>query len=89
MNHKRIRKQLEILNIAIGIVLIAISLIYFFADQIDYFASWFIFGCMYIVMDFYGDVENITHQRIRLDIFKYFINIAALIVSLFFLISII
>lgn len=88
-SHPMLRKQLELLNFAIGGVLILISLIYAYRGEIDFFASWFVFGCMYMVMDKYWPSESYTPLRIRADIIKYSINIAALIVSIYFLIYLI
>ena len=86
--HKNLRVQLEVLNIAIGTVLILISLVYIFRGEVDYAASWFIFGCMYMVMDKYWPCDRYTALRIRADILKYLVNVAALAVSLAFLIYI-
>lgn len=88
-NHDGIRKQMEYLNIITGITLIVIGAVYALRGEIDYFASWFIFGCMYIVMDCYTCMHGCcSHSRVRADYFKYAIGILAMVVSVGFLIYI-
>lgn len=83
-SHKAIRRQLEFLNFAIGFTLVGIGVVYIHKGQMDYFASWFIFGCMYMVMDAYWPSEKYSRFRKAIDIAKYGINITALLVSLWF-----
>ena len=79
-----IRKQLEVLNIAIGFTLVAIAAVYLNDGEVEYAASWFIFGCMYMVMDKYWPSDSYSLLRTKADLFKYLINIIALVVSIAF-----
>lgn len=65
------KKIMEILNLLIGFELIIIGLIYL--AQVDYAsaASWSIFGCMYIVMDKYSILENMSAKRKIVENTKY------------------
>tara|TARA_Y100001970_G_C14125655_1_gene798798 strand:- start:87 stop:368 length:282 start_codon:yes stop_codon:yes gene_type:complete len=84
-SHAGLRKQLEFLNLAIGVVLILISLVYLMDQDVEYFASWFIFGCMYMVMDKYWPSDTYSSRRAKADMFKYTVNLMAFIVSIGFL----
>lgn len=84
ISHPIIRKQLEYLNLGIGVMLILISMVYLFRAEIDYFASWFIFGCMYMVMDKYWECDMCSTRRIKMDVLKYCINLSAFVVSIGF-----
>jgi len=86
MNNHIIRKQLEFLNIGTGIGLILIGLIYLTRLEIDYAASWGIFGCMYIVMDKYWQNTMPSNSRTKVDMFKYSIAIAGICITYSFLI---
>lgn len=77
-----IRKQLEVLNITVGALLAAIAAIYLVEGEFESAASWFIFGCMYIVMDEYCPSEACTSKRVKIDIFKYVISILALVATI-------
>lgn len=79
-----LRKQLEVINLLIGATLIIIGFVYLFDDQVEYFFSWFIFGCMYIVMDKYWPNDTYTKTRIKIDTFKYIINVCALVAGVGF-----
>lgn len=87
-SHAGLRRQLEFLNLSIGATLVIISLVYLFRSEIDYFTSWFIFGCMYMVMDKYWPSDEYTALRIKADVLKYIINVAAFLVSIGFLVYI-
>ena len=87
-SHIGLRTQLEYLNIAVGAVLILISFIYFSRGMVESFASWFVFGCMYMVMDKYWHCDACTTRKIA-DTFKYCVNILAFFVSICLLVYVI
>ena len=88
-SHHRIRTQLEYINLVTGLVLMIISGCYLLEREIDSFASWYIFACMYIVMDTYWCSGPCSRSRERMDLFKYMVGVAGLVVSVGFLVFII
>lgn len=83
--NKSIRKILEIINILTGLGLLIIGGVYFFLSQIDFAASWLVFGCMYIVMDKYWENPSVSKNRYLVDIFKFGIGVFGIIVTYAFL----
>ena len=62
---------MEILNLLIGFELVAIGVLYLIKLDIPSAASWSIFGCMYIVMDKYSVLENMSKNRRLVEGIKY------------------
>ena len=69
-------------------MLILISLVYMSRGAVDSFANWFIFGCMYMVMDKYWTNGAQSAKRVKIDMLKYCIGVAAFFVSVGFLLHI-
>lgn len=57
------KRIMEILNLIVGFELIIIGILYLIQMDISSAASWSIFGCMYIVMDKYSILTNMSKQR--------------------------
>jgi hypothetical protein len=80
-------KKLEIINTITGLILILISVIYWQQQNIESAANWFIFGAMYLVMDFYKTnavKDNLTKLFIIIRIvFSVAGNIAAFLFLLY------
>ena len=62
---------MEILNLLVGFELIVIGLLYLIKLDILSAASWSIFGCMYVVMDKYSVLENMSKRRKLVEDVKY------------------
>lgn len=62
---------MEILNLLVGVELIVIGLLYLKDLDISSAASWSIFGCMYVVMDKYSALENMSKKRELVEALKY------------------
>jgi len=62
---------MEILNLLIGFELILVSLLYLIKLDVVSAASWSIFGCMYIVMDKYSLLEDMSDKRRLVQYTKY------------------
>lgn len=69
--YARMKKTMEILNLLVGFELILVGLLYLLKDDIPSAASWSIFGCMYLVMDKYSVLENISKKRKLIEGIKY------------------
>ena len=69
--YAKMKKTMEILNILVGLELIIIGLLYLIKSDISSAASWSIFGCMYIVMDKYSILGNMTKRRTYIESLKY------------------
>lgn len=67
----KMKKNMEILNLLVGFELIIIGLLYLIKLDIASAASWSIFGCMYIVMDKYSVLENMSKKRKLIEGIKY------------------
>ncbi|MEM7511486.1 MAG: hypothetical protein AAF388_11170 [Bacteroidota bacterium] len=65
------KRSMEILNLLVGFELIAIGILYLIKLDISSAASWSIFGCMYIVMDKYSALENMSKNRRLVEGIKY------------------
>ncbi|MEL6190864.1 MAG: hypothetical protein AAFR66_02400 [Bacteroidota bacterium] len=65
------KRTMEILNLLVGFELIAIGILYLMKLDITSAASWSIFGCMYIVMDKYSALENMSKNRQLVEGIKY------------------
>ena len=65
------KKTMEILNLLVGFELIIIGLLYLTKLDVASAASWSIFGCMYIVMDKYSVLENMSKERKLIEGVKY------------------
>ena len=76
---------MEILNLAVGFELIVVGLWYFIQLDIPSAASWSIFGCMYLVMDKYGLIENMSKKRKLTEDIKYVAAWLGLVISTAFL----
>ena len=62
---------MEVLNLLVGFELIVVGLLYMMKSDITSAASWSIFGCMYIVMDEYSLLENMSKERKLIQGVKY------------------
>ena len=67
----KMKRTMEILNLLIGFELVAIGVLYLIKLDIPSAASWSIFGCMYIVMDKYSVLENMSKNRRLVEGIKY------------------
>jgi len=67
----KMKKTMEILNLLAGLELIVVGLLYLAKFDIASAASWSIFGCMYIVMDKYSALENMSKKRKLAENIKY------------------
>lgn len=67
----REKKIMEILNLVVGFELIGVGLIYLLRSDWSSAASWSIFGCMYIVMDKYTLLTDMTGRRKFVEAIKY------------------
>ncbi|MEL7121575.1 MAG: hypothetical protein AAFO07_19160 [Bacteroidota bacterium] len=76
---------MEILNLLVGFELIVIGLLYLIKLDIASAASWSIFGCMYIVMDKYSILENMSKKRKLIENVKYISAWLGLAISTAFL----
>ena len=65
------KKTMEVLNLLVGVELIMVGLLYLTKLDVASAASWSIFGCMYIVMDKYSVLENMSEKRNLIEGFKY------------------
>ncbi|MEM7105747.1 MAG: hypothetical protein AAF502_21595 [Bacteroidota bacterium] len=65
------KKTLETLNLLVGFELIIIGLLYLIKLDVASAASWSIFGCMYIVMDKYSVLQNMSKKRNLVERVKY------------------
>lgn len=87
--YAKMKKQLEILNLLIGLELVVVGLVYLVLLDIPSAASWSIFGCMYLVMDKYSVLENMSQRREFVERVKYFSAWLGFAVSTAFLIYVI
>ena len=67
----KMKRTMEILNLLVGVELILVGIIYLIQLDISSAASWAIFGCMYIVMDKYSILENMSRERKLIEGVKY------------------
>ena len=67
----KMKKSMEILNLLVGFELIAVGLLYLTKPDIASAASWSIFGCMYVVMDKYSVLDNMSKNRRLVEGTKY------------------
>lgn len=67
----KMKRTMEILNLLVGFELVAIGVLYLIKLDIPSAASWSIFGCMYIVMDKYSVLENMSKNRRLVEGIKY------------------
>ena len=67
----KMKRTMEILNLLVGFELIAVGFLYLTKLDITSAASWSIFGCMYIVMDKYSVLENMSKKRKLVEGMKY------------------
>lgn len=82
----KMKKTMEILNILIGFELIATGLLYLIKSDIESAASWSIFGCMYIVMDKYSILHNMSKKREFIEGVKYSSAWLGFVISTVFLV---
>ncbi len=67
----RMKKTMEILNLLVGFELVIVGLLYLTVADVSSAASWSIFGCMYVVMDKYSFLENMSEKRKLIESIKY------------------
>jgi len=67
----QVKKSMEVLNLLVGFELIIVGLLYLAKPDITSAASWSIFGCMYIVMDKYSVLEDMSKNRKLVEATKY------------------
>lgn len=84
-----LKKTMEILNLLVGFELILVGLLYMIQMDISSAASWSIFGCMYIVMDSYSVLENMSTERQLVEGVKYASAWLGLVISTAFLVYLI
>lgn len=83
------KKSMEILNLLVGFELIVVGFLYLMKNDIPSAASWSIFGCMYVVMDKYSVLKNISKKRKFIDRIKYSFAWIGFIISTTFLIHVV
>ncbi|MEO0338047.1 MAG: hypothetical protein AAF242_02430 [Bacteroidota bacterium] len=76
---------MEILNLIVGFELIIVGLLYLMQLDIASAASWSVLGCMYIVMDKYSVLENMSKKRQLVEGIKYASAWLGLLISTAFL----
>ena len=69
--YARMKRTMEILNLLVGIELIIVGALYLSIKDIPSAASWSIFGCMYIVMDKYSSLDQMSPRRQSVEQLKY------------------
>ncbi len=69
--YARMKRTMEILNLLVGFELIAVGLLYLTKPDVPSAASWSVFGCMYVVMDKYSVLENMSKKRKLIEGVKY------------------
>ena len=69
--YAKMKRTMEVLNLLVGFELIIVGLLYLFKLDIASAASWSIFGCMYIVMDKYSFLDNMSKKRKLIENIKY------------------
>jgi uncharacterized membrane protein HdeD (DUF308 family) len=69
--YAKVKRTMEILNLLVGFELIIVGLLYLLKLDIASAASWSIFGCMYIVMDKYSFLDNMSKKRKLIENIKY------------------
>ena len=67
----KMKKSMELLNLLVGFELIIVGLVYLAKLDVSSAASWSIFGCMYLVMDKYSVLENMSEKRKLVEGVKY------------------
>ena len=86
----KMKKNMEILNLLIGFELIIVGVLYLTkSDDISSAASWSIFGCMYIVMDKYSLLDDMSKKRKPIEVVKYIFAWLGFAISTAFLIYVI
>ena len=65
------KKTMEILNLLVGFELILVGLLYLLKHDVASAASWSIFGCMYLIMDKYSVLENMSKKRKLIEGIKH------------------
>ena len=65
------KRTMEILNLLVGVELIIVGVLYLLKSDVSSAASWSIFGCMYVVMDKYSVLENMSSKRKLVEVGKY------------------
>ena len=64
------KRTMEILNLIVGVELILVGGAYLLMRDFTSAASWSIFGCMYIVMDKYSELNNMSSRRLFIERMK-------------------
>ena len=85
----KMKNAMEVLNLLVGFELILVGIIYLIQNDISSAASWGVFGCMYIVMDKYSILENMSTKRQLTETIKYAAAWLGFIISTVFLIYVI
>ena len=85
----KMKKNIEILNLLIGFELIIVGVLYLTKGDISSAASWSIFGCMYIVMDKYSILEDMSKKRKLIENVKHCFAWLGFVISTSFLIYLI
>lgn len=85
----KMKKNMEILNLLIGFELIIVGVLYLTKSDISSAASWSIFGCMYIVMDKYSQLDDMSKKRKPIEVVKYIFAWLGFAISTAFLIYVI
>lgn len=67
----KMKISMEILNLLVGLELIVVGILYLMKGDISSAASWSIFGCMYMVMDKYSALDNMSKKRKFIEGVKY------------------
>ena len=83
--YANMKKNMEILNLLVGLELIVVGFLYLIKLDITSAASWSIFGCMYIVMDKYSDLHNMSKKRKLVEDIKYYSAWLGFVISTIFL----
>lgn len=85
----KVKRNMEILNLLIGLELIIVGLLYLLKLDIISAASWSIFGCMYMVMDKYSILDNMSGKRKLVEDVKHYSAWLGFAISTAFLVYIV
>lgn len=84
--YAKMKRTMEVLNLLVGFELIIVGLLYLLKLDIASAASWSIFGCMYVVMDKYSILDNMSKRRELIENIKYGSAWLGIVISTTFLV---
>jgi hypothetical protein len=87
--YAKVKRNMEFLNLLVGLELIIVGLVYLLKLDIASAASWSIFGCMYMVMDKYSVLDNMSGKRKLVEDIKYYSAWLGFAISTVFLVYVV